>query len=147
MEFSFKGTFFTKILFPIIGIFLILGGKSSYNSTSDFIDNSLVEQGQVINLLERESEDSITYAPVIRYSDLEGKNHEFVSGASSNPPSYQIGESVEILYLKSNPERVEVKSFFSLWGGATIMFLIGIAFFSFGFIPTCFALYSKIQKK
>jgi len=147
LEFNIKGTFFTKILLPIIGIFLILGGKSSYNSTSNFIDNSLVEQGQVINLLERESEDSITYAPVIRYSDLEGKSHELISSSSSNPPAYQIGESVEILYLKSNPETAEVKSFFSLWGGATIMLFIGIVFFSIGFIPICRALYSKIQKK
>ena len=132
---------------PIIGLFLILGGKSSFDDTSDFIDNSLLEQGQVINLLERESEDSITYAPVIRYSDFDGENHEFVSNSSSNPPTYEIGESVEVLYLKSNPETAEIKSFFSLWGGATIMLIMGIGFFSLGFVPICCALYSKMQKK
>ena len=129
-----------------MGLFLILGGKSSYNSTSDFIDNSLLEKGQVINLLEQESEDSTTYAPVIRYSDFDGENHEFVSSSSSNPPAYEIGESVEVLYLKSNPETAEIKSFFSLWGAATIMLIMGIGFFSLGFVPVCRTLYSKMKK-
>jgi len=147
LEFSFRGNFFTKVLFPIIGIFLILGGKSSYNSTSNFIDNSFLVQGQVVDFMERVSEDSITYAPVISYSDLDDKNYEIVSNSSSNPPAYDIGEVVDILYLMSDPQTAEIKSFFSLWGGATIMFLIGIAFFSLGFIPLCYTVYSKIQKK
>ena len=143
MVFSFGGTFVTKILLPFIGFFLIVGGKSSYDSTSKFIDDSLVGDGQVISFVEQVSDDSSTYAPVINYFDVDGISYEFVSNTSSNPPAYDIGDPVEVLYLPSTPETAQIKSFFSLWGAAMIMLLVGIAFCT----PLGYSLYSKIVKK
>jgi len=46
--------------------------------------------------------------------------------------SYDKGEKVEVYYLPSKPRRAEINGFFSLWGGTTIVGVLGVVFFLIG---------------
>ena len=122
-----------KIFFPIIGILFIIGSAFSAITTSNFIESAIIGDGVVIDLVESLSDDSVTYAPVVRFSDSKDKGYEFKSSVSSNPPSYQIGEYVEVLYLELNPNEARINGFFSLWGLAIILAFFGVVFSSIGF--------------
>ena len=102
----------------------------------------------MIDLQQSRSSDSITYAPVVEFQTKNGSRIEFISSTSSNPPSYSRGETVEVLYNESSPEKARINGFFSLWGGALIVGLIGLVFFLIGFLIILFGtLKSKNIKK
>ena len=43
-----------------------------------------------------------------------------------------INEKVDVLYIPEYPNEAKIKSFFSLWGGATILGTLGLVFFIIG---------------
>jgi len=78
------------------------------------------------------SDNSIMYKPLVQFTDNKGTLIEFSSSTSSNPPSYSVNEKVKVIYNPKSPNKAKIKSFFSLWGGATILGLIGLVFFIIG---------------
>lgn len=78
------------------------------------------------------SNNSITYKPLVKFIDDKGTPIEFLSSTSSNPPSYSVHEKVEVIYNPEFPNEAKIKSFFSLWGGATILGVLGLVFFIIG---------------
>jgi hypothetical protein len=123
-----------KYLFSLIGLGMLVGAFFWYKSTNAFLAEATKAEGSVIELRLSRSSDSTTYAPVVNFVTRKGEEITFVSSVSSNPPSYRVGEKVDIFYLPANPYEAKINGFFSLWGGATIVgglgglfFLIGIA--------------------
>jgi hypothetical protein len=72
--------------------------------------------GVVVGLKESASTGTsgTTYAPVVRY-EVEGQTHTFTSSNSSNPPAYEIGERVVLLYDPADPTRARIDSWWELW--------------------------------
>ncbi len=59
--------------------------------------------GHVVSLQsERSSGDDTVYYPIVSF-DVAGTPLQFKSRVGSNPPSHQVGETVTVLYLASNP--------------------------------------------
>ena len=122
-----------KYMFTIIGIGMLIGAFVVNQHTNKFIASSLKADGQVIDFETKRSDNSSsTYAPVIKFVANDGKEYQFVSSVSSNPPSYDVGESVEILYLESNPNDAQVNGFFSLHLGEFILGILGSIFLAIG---------------
>ena len=125
-----------KYVFTIIGALMLMGTFFLFKSTNDFLKTSITAQGTVINLLptysSSSSDNSITYKPLVEFTDKNGNPYEFASSTSSNPPSYNVGEAVEVLYNPQSPHDAKIKGFFSLWGGATILGILGLVFFLVG---------------
>jgi hypothetical protein len=88
--------------------------------------------GKVVDFHEKRSDQRFTYAPVVLFETTNKNVIEFISSTSSNPPSYQVGEFVDVLYLPSNPHNAKIDSFFSLWGSSLIFFVLGSIFLSVG---------------
>ncbi|MDX1757914.1 MAG: DUF3592 domain-containing protein, partial [Marinobacter sp.] len=61
-----------------------------------------------------------------------GRQVEFKSSTGSNPPSYSRGELVPVLYEAENPASARINGFFSLWGGALIVGVLGLIFGGIG---------------
>ena len=74
------------------------------------------------------STSSYTYKPEVEFKTPNGKRIEFTSSSGTNPPSYSKGEVIEIFYDESLPQNAKINGFFSLWGGAIILGLMGIIF-------------------
>ena len=123
-----------KYLFTFMGALALLGAFYLFTGTKEFIQTSVTAQGVVIDLVESRSDDSITYAPRVQFETSDNEIIEFQSSSSSNPPSYSRGETVEVLYQEYSPQDAQINGFFSLWGGACIVAVIGLVFFLIGAI-------------
>ncbi|GGZ86903.1 DUF3592 domain-containing protein [Streptomyces bluensis] len=53
--------------------------------------------------------------PVVEFTSAEGTPRKFRDSTGSNPPSYEVGEEVEVLYRADSPEDARIKGFASLW--------------------------------
>ena len=124
-----------RIIFSSVGLLFLIIGISSFLDTRSFLKESLVANGTVIDLIASSGSDSITYKPMVEFKTINDQFITFTSSTSSNPPSYHTGEEVEVLYDPNNPNDAKISSFFSLWGLATVLFLMGSVFFSIGFVP------------
>ena len=107
-------------LFLLIGIGLLAGAGYLYYNTSSFVDGARKAPGTVMALK--------SGAPEIRFRAHDGREIQFTSGASSKPPAYSVGETVEVLYRPDRPEDAEVNAFMSLWLGVIILGALGSMF-------------------
>ena len=100
-----------KYVFLLVGIGMLAGSLSWYQNTQSFVAQAVKAEGTVVELLRSSSSDSITYRPVVHFSNQNGEQIEFTSSAGSNPPSYSKGEKVEVLYLPTEPQNSKINGF------------------------------------
>lgn len=134
-----------KYVFLTIGTAMLAGAIYLYLDKQTFLEKAEVAQGKVVEMLSSRSNNSIMYRPVFEFTTKDGQKIEFTSSVSSNPPSYSEGESVEILYDPSNPNKADINGFSSLYLGPLILGILGTVFFLIGFLIILFG-YLK-QKK
>ncbi|MFF2847118.1 DUF3592 domain-containing protein [Streptomyces sp. NPDC058001] len=53
--------------------------------------------------------------PVVEFTSTDGTPRTFRSSTGSNPPAYEEGERVEVLYRADSPEDARINGFASLW--------------------------------
>ncbi|MFY8149290.1 MAG: DUF3592 domain-containing protein [Prochlorococcaceae cyanobacterium] len=117
-----------KIVFTLAGIAMLSGTFFLARNTMNFLAQASRTHATVVDLVASRSSDSITYAPSVQFTSLNGEPVQFVSSTSSNPPGYAVGQKVEVLYRPASPRDAEINAFFPLWGGATIMGGLGVIF-------------------
>ncbi|MBD2105499.1 DUF3592 domain-containing protein [Nodosilinea sp. FACHB-13] len=118
--------------FLLTGIGMLAATFFTYTNTNTFLKDAIKTEGTVIELIRSQSDDSVTYQPVVVFVSQEGEEIEFTSLSGSNPPSYSKGQAVEIFYLPDNPQKAEINGFFSLWGLPTILGALGSIFSTVG---------------
>lgn len=121
-----------KYTFSIIGLVLIAVSIFLFISTNQFAERSATALGTVIALEESSSSYGIAYHPVVEFKVSGDRTYQFRSSAGSNPPSYHIGEHVEVFYDPTSPSDARIKSFMSLWFPVVITGTLGIIFLSVG---------------
>lgn len=119
-------------VFSLIGAGLLAGAIYLYVDKQAFLEKAETTQGTVIEMIPKRSKDSTTYSPVVSFTTKSGQTITYTSSTSSNPPSYDVGEKVEIFYDPANPNDAEINGFFSLWLGVLILGFIGTVFFLIG---------------
>lgn len=72
--------------------------------------------------------DAKTYRPVVTYVLPSGQRVKFKSLVHSNPPAYEVGEKVVVLYETTRPHEARIRSFDSLWLLAVILGGLGMVF-------------------
>lgn len=72
--------------------------------------------GNVVRLEESDSAEGgcCVYSPVIEFT-AGGQTYSFESDNASDPPAYDVGEQVPVLYNPANPETAQIDSFFERW--------------------------------
>lgn len=105
-------------LFLVVG--LILAGVSV-----SFLADAERTQGTVVALEWRNDHDGASRKkrgndepaayPVVEFASADGTPRTFRSSTGSNPPSYEEGERVEVLYRADSPEDARINGFASLW--------------------------------
>lgn len=103
------------VLLPISAIILLgISIWYSYSSYMFYTKGSQV-QGTVVRMEESSSaEGGTTYSPVFSYT-VDGKQYEYESVNSSNPPSNKVGDIETLLVDKTNPDKARQNSFWELW--------------------------------
>lgn len=112
------------LVFFIIGLgFLAIG-------VINFVQDSKQMGGSVLVIGRVQSNPS---QPTIEY-EFEGQVYYYYSSVSSNPPSYYIGEEVEVFVDPSYPENVIINTVTDRWFLIIFMGGMGLFFSFFGFI-------------
>lgn len=73
--------------------------------------NGETTEGYVSRL---EPRDGGTFRAVIDF-EVDGKTYSFNDNTSSNPPRFELGETVVVRYDRSNPNVAQIDSRFPLW--------------------------------
>ena len=107
------------------GMFIIIGvGAGAYRY--QWIQNAEPATAMIVELIERESESGVTYAPVFVFRDSAGQEHTVRSSVSSYPPAGEVGENIFVLYPSDKPQFARIDTFFAKWGLATIAGGLGL---------------------
>jgi hypothetical protein len=118
------------IVLPIAGAVLLVGAAASATHSYRFITTSQRTSGQVTDLIEKHAR-GIFFCPVFSYTDRDGVAHSISSSDGSNPPSYQVGDAVTVLYQPGAEENARLDDWRDLWktsivlGGCGIWSLVG----------------------
>lgn len=62
----------------------------------------------------RVREEPVAY-PVVEFISADGVRRTFRSDTGANPPAYEEGDGVEVLYRADSPEDARINGFASLW--------------------------------
>jgi len=118
----------------LISIALIYFANKNYYSTRELVNRGVKTTATVIDLMEIKGDDSSTYKPVFKYTDIRDKEHTFKSLVSSRPAPYKIGDQIQIMYSK-NGEEIKIISFWGLYRGTIILLSIAspLLIISFGY--------------
>jgi len=112
-----------------------VAGFFTFN-TLRFLDRSVSVRGTITALVPviRSSSDQdaggsrITFAPEFSFKAADGRVFSVTSTFSSNPASFDVGDTVSVLYQPDRPEHARIDSFGQLWGISLIVGGIGSAF-------------------
>ncbi|QKV97311.1 DUF3592 domain-containing protein [Streptomyces sp. NA02950] len=80
---------------------------------------------------ERENDKPAAY-PVVEFTSADGARRTFRSSTGSNPPSYEEGDRVEVLYRADSPEDARINGFASLWLLPLVFGGVGLAMAGIG---------------
>jgi len=123
----------------LVGVIVLLFGVRSVKRIIQFKNSGIKTKGLVLRHESRRSDGSTVYAPVIEFKDWMGREHKFTAKiftSSMNEPSEEVGNTVNVIYPKDNPDQVRYDTFISLWllplfllvwgGGFTVISSIGL---------------------
>lgn len=108
---------FVGIIFLSITIYVFLKDK-------EFVEHSVKVQGVVVKYPSK---------PLFEY-EYKGEFYNYQATATSNPPSYYIGEEVQIFINPDHPQEALVDNFSERWLLATISGGMVLLFFTIGSI-------------
>jgi hypothetical protein len=85
------------------------------NKAYQFSNNGETTTGTVTELAESTTEDGCcVYSPVVEYM-VDGQKYTFESMNASDPPSYRIGQQIEVIYNQASPSKGAINSWTELW--------------------------------
>jgi hypothetical protein len=78
--------------------------------------NGETTTGRVVRLEESSSSESgcCVYSPVIEF-DMNGQTYSFEGDTASDPPAYEVGEQVSILYDPADPDTAQINKWSERW--------------------------------
>ena len=82
------------------------------------------------------SRSKVMYRPHVIFTDSAGQRRAFISNLSSNPPGYEAGETVTVIYNPANPADAEIDSFAARHLGTLVFGLFGAVFAMIGMAVT-----------
>ncbi len=120
-------------LFAGVGVVMLLVASVTYQSERRFVTSALRVGGTVVELERQSSSDgSGSWYPIVQFETESGAPTRFRARVGSNPPSWEVGEAVEVLYLPNDPDSARLAGFFSLYIGTFVTGLLALIFGGIG---------------
>lgn len=99
------------VIFGSIGALLLAIAIGGFVADQNRVATSQKAQGTVINLVQSRGDNGSTFAPVVEWRDAKGTRHVLYSTTGSNPPAFERGEIVSVLYDPEKPSQARIDSF------------------------------------
>ena len=111
----------------VMGLPMLLGGLFMGYRSLDFLITAERAPGQVIEMTysRRDSEDSGSFTPRVRFQTRDGREIVFRATVSGGPSAFHRGEAVTVLYKPEDPTGAEIYSFWQL--AFAPLFLLGFS--------------------
>ena len=98
-----------------------------WQSSQSFIETAERVEGVVVEVRENRNRDGNTlYSPVVEFTDHAGQLQKFQSSVSSYPQRYFVGDKVQVLYAKDNPNSAVIDNWWYHNLTPLILLVIGI---------------------
>ena len=116
-----------------------------------FVHTAKHTDGKIVRMIEQKDKDDRTvYFPVFSFHDSQGAEHTIHSSSGSFPPDYEVGDTVPVLYISTDPTNAMIDSFFSVWGISLITGIIGFIDFPAGLVvwfwPAIIGMFKRKQQ-
>jgi len=112
-------------LLALIGVFLFI-------RTRIFIGKAQEVKATVIQMVySRTSSSSGSgggYAPVYQFRTLDGQTIVIQDSLSSNPPQFQVGQQIDVLYESGNPQKARINKWMNLYFLPVLLGGMGLIF-------------------
>jgi hypothetical protein len=132
-------------IFLAVGLVLLLIAGFLTYKTKNFERTALKASGRVVDLVKRHGSsggNSRTYSPVVIYTDDKGVEHRYTANFSSNPPAYEVGETLTIYYDPWDPDNASIAG----WGSYLGAVIVGGLGLLFGLISLGYHAVRKIRR-
>jgi len=120
------------IVFSLVGGLLALIGVFLFIRTRIFIGKAQEVKGTVIQMVySRTSSSSGSgggYAPIYQFKTLDGQNIVIQDSVSSNPPRFQVGQEIDVLYESGNPQKARINKWMNLYFAPVLLGGMGLIF-------------------
>ena len=105
-------TIFFNLFFAGFCLWGVYAGYTSWTLQNEGITTT----GTVVRLEESSSGESgcCAYSPVIEFN-VNGQTHSFEGGNASDPPAYEVGEVVNVIYAPSDPNTAQIDKWSERW--------------------------------
>jgi hypothetical protein len=119
-------------VFGGIGVILLAIAGIVYVREQSFLSRAETATGTVVDLdLSSSSDGGSAYCPVIEFKTKAGEPVRYYGNVCSSPPSYNIGDQVEVLYDPQEITHVQMAGFWSQYTGVVVLSCIGVPFLLF----------------
>lgn len=122
---------FYGILFSI-GSFLAFTAYIQFQKTQHLLIHGIKTTAIVKEFVMSRGENNDLYSPVFEYKDRSQELRSYTSKIQSYPAPYRLGEKVKIVYNKKKMDDVKTISFWGLYRGSVILFMIASSFLVIG---------------
>lgn len=139
--------FVVGLVFGGVGIVLAVVAVIVVGVTLGALRDGARTEGTVVDVVARtsttedsdgRSRESTAYHPTVRFR-ADGRTYTFTSSTGSDPPAYEVGDRVPVVYDPADPGDARVNTFWSLYlapivlGGLAVVFLaVGVPLFRHG---------------
>ena len=115
------------IVFSLVGGLLALIGVVLFIRTRTYISQAQRVKGTVIKMVYSTSNGG-GYAPVYQFKTLDGQNIVIQDSLSSNPPRFQVGQEIDVLYESENPQKARINKWMNLYFVPVLLGGMGLIF-------------------
>ena len=122
-------------VFSLVGGLLALIGVFLFIRTRIFIGKAQKVKGIVIQMVySHSSEGGGGYAPVYQFKTVDGQTIVIQDSLSSNPPRFQVGQKIEVLYDPGNPQKARINKWMNLYFAPALLVGLGLIFGGVGMV-------------
>ena len=109
---------------------MIVLGLILYCNERRFVHSAQHATGKIIAM---ESRDESFY-PRFTFSLSDGTGVEIASNVGTNPPDFEVGQQVPVVYEARNPRTAKIATTFQIYGFSIVVEIVGMVFIAFGFL-------------
>ena len=112
-------------LLLVASVLIFIAGYR-YFSTQEFLSNGIWTKGTISGQNFQNDPDGYFYSPIVTFADKQGRKYSWISEIAYNPPRFQIGQVVDVVYQPYDPSVALIVEFWDLYLIDLVLAGIGI---------------------
>jgi hypothetical protein len=116
-----------RYYFAFVGIALLGTAGWMFWRRVALLAHGLATTGRIESYEARDLGDTVSYHPVVSFTDHQGRRRKFTSAAGRSSRTPPIGSAVAVRYERNDPEGAMVSTFLHMWAAPWALAVLGVA--------------------